>query len=593
MSDTLEALRQKTLRRFTPPQKTDLATWVEKTLRLPDTVSATPGAVKLWPYQRGIAAALSDPNVERVTVQKSVRIGYSFLLTSFLLSHAQNDPCSQLLILPADADCRDFVTSELEPTMDSSPALRGLMSEEADPNGRSTMLSRRFSGGSLRILAARSPRNLRRMTARIVAFDETSAFERTKEGDPIQLGIRRSLSFANRKILMGSTPVYADDAIITSYLASDQRIFEIPCPECGAFHAPVWADIVWNRGQPDTAALKCPHCTAVIAEKFKAQMVEAGQWRATKPFTGHAGFKINALTSTLKNASWAKIAEEFLESKDDASKLQVVVNTLFGEPWSNATDELDDSALEKKAQPFSLEAIPEDVICITSGTDLQDDRAETTLVGWAKDGTQYVLGHVVIYGSPQDDSMWQELDGLLKLEYDHPLGGKIRVDAAIIDSGDGEHTSKCYEFTRTRLHRRIFSGKGMAGNRPTVTRSKAKNITLIIIGVDGIKSNLYGNITAGKKIHFSNTLESRFYTELASERRILKYYKGQPSRMWQRKSGMRAECLDSTVYATAARSLVTINYDSRIAELKREPLAPMGMKPGAVFKSNWLQGSRA
>jgi phage terminase large subunit GpA-like protein len=584
-----ETLRIKTMKRFIPPPKMELASWIEKSIRLPDTVTATPGAVKLWPYQKGIAAALSDPTVERVTVQKSVRIGYSFLLTSFLLSHAANDPCNAILVLPTEADCRDWAISDLDPTIESSPSLRGLMSEEADPNGRSTILSRRFSGGSLRILAARSPRNLRRMTARIVAFDETSAFEKTSEGDPVQLGIRRSLTFANRKILMGSTPVYSDDAIITSYLASDQRIFEIPCPSCGAFHAPKWENIVWEPNRPETAAFKCPHCGDLIEEKHKVQMVEAGQWRATQPFTGHAGFKINALTSTLKNASWAKIVEEFLDSKDSPDKLQTVVNTLFGEPWSNATDELDDSALEKKAELFSLEAIPEDVVCITAGTDLQDNRAETTFMGHARDGAQFILGHVVTWGSPQDDSMWQELDGLFRQEFDHPHGGKLRVDAALIDSGDGEHTSKCYEFTRTRLNRRIFSSKGMAGNRPTITRSAVKNVTLIIVGVDGIKGNLYGNITAGKKIRFSNSLESRFYTELASERRVLKYYKGQPMRMWQRKSGMRAECLDSTVYAIAAKSLVNLNYDVRAAELKQEALPKIGLIPGQVFKSKWLE----
>ena len=35
---------------------------------LPEGVSAVPGPVRLWPYQREIADAISDPDIERVTL---------------------------------------------------------------------------------------------------------------------------------------------------------------------------------------------------------------------------------------------------------------------------------------------------------------------------------------------------------------------------------------------------------------------------------------------------------------------------------------------------------------------------------------------
>ena len=52
-----------------------LPTWIEANVRLPAGVTAEPGPIKLHPYQRGIAAAIEDPRVERVTVLKSARIG--------------------------------------------------------------------------------------------------------------------------------------------------------------------------------------------------------------------------------------------------------------------------------------------------------------------------------------------------------------------------------------------------------------------------------------------------------------------------------------------------------------------------------------
>jgi phage terminase large subunit GpA-like protein len=43
--------------------------------------SALPGRIRLWPYQREIADAISDPIVERVTLVKGVRLGFTTLLT--------------------------------------------------------------------------------------------------------------------------------------------------------------------------------------------------------------------------------------------------------------------------------------------------------------------------------------------------------------------------------------------------------------------------------------------------------------------------------------------------------------------------------
>jgi phage terminase large subunit GpA-like protein len=69
-----------------------LSNWIEANLALPDDVSARPGSVRLYPYQKGIADAISDPLIERVSVVKSARIGYTTLLVGALGNHVVNDP---------------------------------------------------------------------------------------------------------------------------------------------------------------------------------------------------------------------------------------------------------------------------------------------------------------------------------------------------------------------------------------------------------------------------------------------------------------------------------------------------------------------
>ena len=59
-SRAVEALR--------PPPLETLPRWIERTVRLPEGLSAEPGLVKLWPPQRATADSIGDPEVERVTL---------------------------------------------------------------------------------------------------------------------------------------------------------------------------------------------------------------------------------------------------------------------------------------------------------------------------------------------------------------------------------------------------------------------------------------------------------------------------------------------------------------------------------------------
>ena len=137
------------------------------------------------------------------------------------------------------------------------------------------------------------------------------------EGSPLLLAERRTLSFADRKIVLGSTPLEEETSqVLRAYGRSDQRIFEVPCPECGERTEIKWQNIEWEADKPETAAFRCPPCQGLIEERFKAEMVGRGVWRITQPMVaGHAGFRINALVSLLANASWGKLAAEFLRAK--------------------------------------------------------------------------------------------------------------------------------------------------------------------------------------------------------------------------------------------------------------------------------------
>ena len=158
-----------------PPAKIPLDGWIEEVINLPSGVSAVPGKVELWPFQRGIAEAIGDPLLERVSLVKPVRVGFTTLLTSAIGHFVSNDPAPILIALPTENDCSSYLKSEIEPIFEATPELKTAL--ETNFGKRDTMLARRFPGGSMRIVPARAPRNLRRLTARILLLDEVDGMD--------------------------------------------------------------------------------------------------------------------------------------------------------------------------------------------------------------------------------------------------------------------------------------------------------------------------------------------------------------------------------------------------------------------------------
>ncbi|WP_342361395.1 phage terminase large subunit family protein [Terrarubrum flagellatum] len=568
-----------------PPPKLSYSVWAERYFRVPAQTSATPGRFKPWKPQRGLLDAMGDPLLPRVSVIKAARVGYTKCLMASIAADAANDPCSTILLMPTDDDCRGMAVDEVDPAFKETPALRGLMAVGRN-DGRNTLLQRQIAGGgSLKIIAARAPRNLRRHTARKLYVDEADGMEVTSEGDPIDLAEKRTLSFADRKIIIGSTPT--DDIrtfVGKLYAKSDQRVFRVPCPHCGHRFEILWEHIQYPPGKPEEAYCVCPSGNGcVIEDRHKLAMVEAGDWEITRPeVKGHAGFRLNALVSLFANAAWGNLAREYEDARAAGPyKLMVFYNTVLGLVWTDAVDSLDENKLMARAEPFALvwdekksrwrEDIPREVLYITAGVDVQTDRLEILFVGWSRN-QRWFLGHEVVRGATNLQSTWDELDALLKTQWTHPLGGKIGVEAAAVDSGDGNRTQDVYNFCGPRSGRKIIAIKGREGpidvlKATTSKKARRSGARLYIVGVDQVKADLISStsVDAGNPgaLRFSSELSREWFVQFTSERRKVQYPKGRPKVTFERIGYRAAEALDCAVYGTAVRSLCRFNWDER------------------------------
>ena len=587
---TPEMVLDRARRALVPPPRLKLSEWIEAHVRLPDGMSAQPGPVRLWPFQREIADAIGDPEIERVTMVKPVRVGFTTMLTSAVASYVSNDPAPILCLLPTESDCRDYVVSDVEPLFGATEVVAHALREDAAEGERNTLMSRRFPGGSLKVVAAKSPRNLRRHNVRVLFIDEADGMENTPEGSPILLAERRTMSFPDRKIVIGSTPVHEDTShVLRNYAQSDGRIFEVPCPHCGSFTEIQWAHIRWEDGDPETAHFSCPACGADSPESSKPAMVEAGRWRALRPeVVSHAGFRLNALVSLHANASWAKLAREFIAVKSDPTTLQTFINTILGQGWRGEGDEVSDAELMARAEPIRMEPVPAEVLALTLGCDVQHDRIEATAIGWADEGSPCVLAQWVIWGAWDDDETWGELDTLIARRFDHALGGKIGFDAVAIDAGDGATMQRVVNFCGRR--RRIVPVKGADGNRPMfarATNAKKAGDRLCIVGVDTVKEALFRRLSIPGAMRFSSDLPPVWFEQLASERIVVRYSRGVPKRVFERLPGRRAEALDCVVYAWAVRQMVNPDWNQRRFDLSQaEPQRIIKPKPS---DGGWIE----
>src|SRR5688572_12108728 len=115
---------------FRPPPRLTLSEWADRHYHMPAEYG---GKWKTYPYQRGIMDALTDPEVEKVSVMKSARVGYTQILTALIAYHIAQDPCSVLIVQPTVEDAEGYSKKELAAALRENPVLHGLVK---DPRSR-------------------------------------------------------------------------------------------------------------------------------------------------------------------------------------------------------------------------------------------------------------------------------------------------------------------------------------------------------------------------------------------------------------------------------------------------------------------------
>jgi phage terminase large subunit GpA-like protein len=591
MTQKISYLTQSFFEAFRPPAKLSLSQWSDENAFLSAESSAEAGRWRTLPYQKGIMDALTNPDIEQVSIMKSARVGYTKILNNFIAYHIHQDPCGIMLVQPTIEDAEGYSKEEIAPMLRDTPALSGLVTDAKAKDGSNTILTKLFPNGVLGIIGANSPRGFRRVGRRIVLFDECDGYPASAgtEGDQIKLGIRRTEYYWNRKIVAGSTPTIKDASRIERlFNSADQRWrLYVPCPHCNHFDYFVFQEkkdphtgehighfMQWPKDEPEKAYFVCSKNGCVIEHEDKRSMIENSEWRSDiqdpKPAGRrlHVGIHIWAAYSYSPNASWGTIAREFLEAKKDPEELKTFVNTVLGEVWEeDYSAKIGAEGLRGRAEFYLPNNAPKSCLIITAGIDVQDNRIECTRYGWAPGEESWVISHDVIYGDPSKPDIYKQADNLLLQKIKHEGGGELELSVAVWDTG-GHFTHEVYQYLRERRATgKVIGVKGQSQRgKPAIGKPTRVDINIrgqslkggaevYPMGSDTIKAVIYNRLKLNEPgpgfMHFHKDLPPEFFEQLTAEKQITRYVKGFPVKDWIKKSGARNEALDCAVMAYA------------------------------------------
>lgn len=506
--------------------------------------------------------AVNDPTILESWVMKSAQVGWTESVNNIAGYFADQDPSPVLVVLPTVELGEAWSKDRLGPMVRDTPCLRNKIADARTRDSGNTTLHKRFPGGNLTIAGANSPAGLASRPKRVILFDEVDKYPASagKAGDPINLGKKRAANFWNRKILGGSTPTIKGlSRIEHAFESSDMRFFFVPCPHCQEFQRLVWAQVRWPDGEPEKARYGCKHCGALIEDAQKAEMLARGEWRASRPSKGIAGFHISELYSPW--SSWSGMAIAFVQAKKLPETLQTFINESLGETFVDQGATPEAEGLVARREQYTAELVPAGVLLVTVGTDVQDDRLESTVYGWGENEEAWRLEHIVLRGDPAQQALWDEHDDILRRRYRTEDGRSLVIEAGCVDSG-GHFTQHVYAYCARRKRNRIYAIKGKEGvgrlawpREATRTKTRAQ---VWIIGVDTIKDLVYGRLNKVTQpgpgyIHLDADTTPEWVDQLTSEVVTYKDVRGRKVKFFKPKTTeTKQEGLDTTVYAYAA-----------------------------------------
>ena len=597
MKRLFKALR-KNIASFALAADMTVSQWADKFRRLSPESSAETGPwrTRKTPYLKEVMDAWTNPKIRHIVMVAASQVGKSECMNNIIGYIIDQDPGSILMIEPTNGDAKEYSKLRIAPMIRDSKTLRKKVSKTLRGDTGNTILQKSYPGGILTMCGSTEAHALASKPIRYVLGDERDrwAVEAGKEGDPWLLAMARQQTFYNAKSYECSTPtIKGFSPIEKSFKTGTQERWCSKCPHCGEYHNIRWQDIRYEFDQTEVdheityvvtrVYYVCPECGG-ISDEHEMKKAHA-KWIAENPEAlrnGIRSFWLNAFCSPW--VSWEKIVTEYLKARKDTRKLKVVYNTLFGELWEDRGGLANEDDYLARREEYKAE-LPEGVLVLTMGVDVQDDRLEYEVVGWGIRKENWGIRRGVILGRPDTPEVWQQLDELVERVYRFENGKGLRISMTFVDDG-GHFTQEVRMQCARRIGKRVFDCKGYGGDGRPYT-SPPKKVKIVIrgktigecwqyqLGVDAGKQLIMDGLkiqTPGPRFcHFPINpecgYEHRYFVGLLSEHLVYKEHNKNPW-VWEKIPGHeRNEALDCRNYAMAAFTALAPDMDALLRRM--------------------------
>jgi len=589
---------RKNLSSFALADDLTVSQWADKYRRLSPESSAETGPwrTRKTPYLKDVMDAWTNPKIRHVVMVAASQVGKSECMNNIIGYIIDQDPGSILMIEPTNGDAKEYSKLRIAPMIRDSKTLRKKVSKTLRGDTGNTILQKSYPGGILTMCGSTEAHALASKPIRYVLGDERDrwAVEAGKEGDPWLLAMARQQTFYNAKSYECSTPtIKGFSPIEKSFKNGTQERWCSKCPHCGEYHNIRWQDIRYEFEQTEVDHVityvvtrvyyVCPECGG-ISEEHDMKRAHA-KWIAENPTAlknGIRSFWLNAFCSPW--VSWEKIVTEYLKARGDTKKLKVVYNTLFGELWEDRGGLANEDDYMARREEYTAE-LPDGVLVLTMGVDVQDDRLEYEVIGWGLRKENWGIRRGIILGRPDTPEVWEQLDELVARVYRFGNGKGLRISMTFVDDG-GHFTQEVRLRCAQRIGKRVFDCKGYGGDGKPYT-SPPKKVKIVLRGktigecwqyqlgvdagkqliMDGLKIQTPGPRYCHFPINPECGYEHRYFVGLLSEHLVYKEHNKNPW-VWEKIPGHeRNEALDCRNYAQAAFTALAPDMDALLRRM--------------------------
>jgi phage terminase large subunit GpA-like protein len=458
-----------------------------------------PYSHELFPHCVEQMDSADDPNIRQIVIWEGIREGKTNAVCLNIFGRTvTDDPGNVYSVLPTDDDRDKFSNDDIEPMIDVCLDEYFVKKKSRDP-GR-TIGYKRFRGGSIRLVSARSVTKFRGTSVKLLMLHELDALD----PESIYKAFGRTKGFGDAIIILESTctiaPTYNQDGEIEyhsniheAYDQGDKRKWFGPCRRCDALQFILYQQFAWPKGHMAKAVLLCNRCDAEHNEKQWRQFQRDARWYPTAGLSAeqlqdiarHHG-KARAIDPTVRSywrngfnsllptgKGYKSKLHEFVaegeSAKTSPKKLKTWKNEVAAELWDPSTEGEAPppwKPIYDRREDYGL-TVPAGGLFLTAFVDCQLNRLEVGWRAWGRNEESWGMDHVVLDGHVRDPEVWQMLRHELARKWQHESGAGLTLGMAFVDGG--HYAEDVYRFFQNLGPQ---PGAGSERTRPRLKRCR-------------------------------------------------------------------------------------------------------------------------